>query len=122
VAAIWEGQGELVERYYREAVKLRRQIGARALYAHSLGNYFPYVALLLAERGEPYLATELLASGLALPNATAAPELKPDLSRLRVELKEKLGEGPFTAAWERGHNLDPTTAAEEAFDALEPAG
>ena len=237
VTANWEGESEVVERYYREARNLRRQIGARSLYAHSLGSlagvlsrreggvagalpllekalavatahdityvkgqllgalawyrlrqgkheecmvltaealsftrqrsfawaracavrgialltrddaahaaplfsdcfaamvadpglshlgsYLPYVAKLIAERGELTLATELLACGAAQPNFRAAPELKLDFSQLRVELKEKLGEGPFAAAWEHGKKLDPMDAAGEVLEALELTG
>jgi len=79
--------------------------------------FLPYYGVLLGRQGKHERAAELLALGLT-SHHRGGLAIDPLLKRTRAELEEVLGEERFAAAWERGKNLDPLTAAEEVLAAL----
>ena len=82
-------------------------------------DFFPYIGLLLAERGANERAVEALAYGLSQFGADAGAAFDPHIARLRAELEERLGSERFAAAWERGEGLDAVAIAGELLEALE---
>jgi predicted ATPase/DNA-binding CsgD family transcriptional regulator len=77
-------------------------------------QYVAVAAIILAHRGNPARAVELLALAFTHPvGASGWMEKWPLLTRLRAHLERTLGAETYAAAWERGARLDlETTAAE----------
>lgn len=76
VTANREGPTEQAERYFREAVALRSEVGARAHYAHSLGT----LSLLLDSReGDVGPGLALLEEALAIARAHDVPYIQASL-------------------------------------------
>lgn len=88
-------------------------------YPGWLVNSLAYCSAIIARRGEHEWGAKLLARGLSDNPHRPGLEIDPLIKRTRAELEDALGEDRFTAAWERGKNLDPMAAAEDVLAALE---
>ena len=79
----------------------------------------PVAATILANRGQPIRAVELLALAFTHPvRASGWMEQWPLLDRLRTELEETLGAEAYSAAWEHGRLLDAEAVLEKALHEL----
>jgi ATP/maltotriose-dependent transcriptional regulator MalT len=90
-----------------------------------VGEEVPALAALVAASGRPEAAARLLGAAARLREMTGiAPKHRlSDPDRLAAELKERLGERSFAAAWEAGRALPvEQTAAEAGAIAAELAG
>jgi ATP/maltotriose-dependent transcriptional regulator MalT len=103
----------------RRAIELH--LGALSAYreladAWGVGEEVPALAALVAAGGRHEAAARLLGAAARLREATGiAPKHRlADPERLAAQLRVRLGEGPFAAAWEAGRGLSAGQAAAEA--------
>jgi predicted ATPase/DNA-binding CsgD family transcriptional regulator len=81
----------------------------------------PVAAIILAHQVETERAVELL--GLAFTHRASAPswmQAWPPVAGLLVDLKSELGAQVYTAAWDRGKQLDPETVAADLLKIFQP--
>jgi non-specific serine/threonine protein kinase len=103
----------------RRAIELH--LGALSAYRElgdtwGIGEEVPALASLVAASGHPEAAARLLGAAARLREVTGiAPKHRlSDPDRLAAELKERLGERSYAAAWDAGRALSPEQAAGEA--------
>lgn len=79
--------------------------------------YLPTSAATFADRGKTERAVELLALAFTHPkSATGWLEQWPLITRLQADLKAKLGDDGYNAAWERGKLLDLEKVVQELLE------
>lgn len=104
------GDDEAAKEYLSKVFDFLAKIHGRV----GIIQYVAVAAIILAHRGNPARAVELLALAFTHPvRAAGWMEKWPLITRLRDDLERTLGAAVYLAAWERGTQLDlETTAAE----------
>ncbi|MFL5761872.1 MAG: ATP-binding protein [Thermomicrobiales bacterium] len=108
------GKHDEAARHFAESLKLLREIGAQLSFERLEG-----VAALARDRDHTERAARLLAAATSIREAVGhpLPPMEQEAQREMVDdLRARLGEAAFAAAWESGQRLPPEEAIEDAIE------
>ena len=111
-------QGEYAGAYplHAESLKIRQELGDRWGYAFSLEGF----ARLAYRQGQAARASRLYGAAEALRQAISCPLSPADQEKqvlIAADLRARLGDADFEAAWSQGRAMPPEEALAFALDA-----
>lgn len=113
------GNHDEAGRHFAESLTLLREIGAQLSVERLEG-----VAALARDRGHPERAARLLAAATSIREMVGHPLPPVEQMAQRAivdDLRVRLGEAAFAAAWDSGRYLNPDQAVDDAIAEVSPA-